>query len=70
MYLNWININTGEGFKARVYEQYTGLRGQSRIGLVDEQGRVHHFDLGEVQVMTVSRPIQVGEEVIHAQYFD
>lgn len=28
----------------RMYEMYRGIRGQIRIGLVDEQGRVHHFD--------------------------
>lgn len=30
--------------EARVYEVYTGLRGQQRIGLVDRQGRVWHYD--------------------------
>lgn len=28
----------------RVYEVYTGMRGQTRVGFVDEHGRVHHFD--------------------------
>ena len=32
----------------RVYERYVGLRGQERVGLVDEQGRVWHYDSAEV----------------------
>lgn len=69
-FFNWFNIETGEGLRARIYEQYTGLRGQARIGLVDAQGRVHHFDVGEVQVIGTSRQIQIGEEVIHAYYLN
>lgn len=34
---------TGE-LVARVYEEYLGLRGQRRVGLVDCQGRVFHYD--------------------------
>lgn len=32
----------------RVYERYIGLRGQERVGLVDVQGRVWHYDFAEV----------------------
>jgi hypothetical protein len=29
---------------AMIYEEYLGLRGQQRLGLVDSQGRVYHYD--------------------------
>jgi hypothetical protein len=34
--------------EARVYEAYIGLRGQVRVGLVDYQGRVWHYDASEL----------------------
>jgi hypothetical protein len=33
---------------ARIYESYIGLRGQPRYGLVDRQGRVHHYDRADL----------------------
>jgi hypothetical protein len=33
---------------ATVYEAYIGLRGQQRVGLVDRQGRVWHYDASEL----------------------
>lgn len=35
---------------ARIYEIYVGLRGQWRLGLVDAEGRVHHYDADEVVI--------------------
>lgn len=36
------------GAVVRVYERYVGLHGQERVGLVDEVGRVHHFDVADL----------------------
>jgi len=41
---------TPEGIiTARIYERYEGLYHQMRVGLVDEQGRVHHYDTTDIQ---------------------
>lgn len=34
---------------AYIYEYYLGLKGQARVGLVDTQGRVHHYDRDEIE---------------------
>lgn len=59
-YFNWLNIITGEGvMEARIYEQYVGLRGQLRVGLVDLQGRVHHFDAEDMHILGIATQVQV-----------
>jgi hypothetical protein len=39
----------------RVYERYTGLHDQARVGLVDGVGRVWHYDLDEVTFRVMSQ---------------
>lgn len=38
-----------------VYERYKGLLGQDRVGLVDEVGRVWHYDERDVQWVAESQ---------------
>lgn len=33
----------------RVLERYAGLAGQARVALVDVVGRVHHYDLDDLE---------------------
>ena len=51
--LYWFNLETGETILASVYEEYIGLRGQQRIGLVDDCGRVHHFDRRDMTIIGI-----------------
>lgn len=44
---------------ARVYDWYTGLRGQERIGFVDPHGRVWHYDSDEIRDLLLERDCQV-----------
>ena len=51
--LYWFNLETGYTMLATCYERYLGLRGQERVGLVDRNGRVHHYDADEVTPMWI-----------------
>lgn len=45
--------NSDKAVRGRIYEAYHGLRGQLRIGVVDDAGRVHHFDASQVMPLRV-----------------
>ena len=44
----WL-LTDGLTLVASVYERYLGLHGQQRVGLVDNCGRVYHYDLDQIQ---------------------
>lgn len=44
---------------ARVKERYYGLHSQVRLGLVDKLGRVHHYDVTEIETQDTRQRGQV-----------
>lgn len=49
----WL-LPDGTTLVAEVYEEYVGLSGQARVGLVDSMGRVYHYDLSDIEEVVAS----------------
>jgi len=57
MTIPWMLPDADEPLLCWIKERYVGLRGQERIAIVDQMGRIYHYDCSDIEVIMEGRNI-------------